>query len=333
MDLDAYSAAHRAEWDRLAVLAGQQKLTGRESDELIDLYQASSAHLAEIKSTVGETIQGDHISLALAKARVRFTGTPANPLRQLTIFFALQLPAALYRIRWTSLVITVLTALIAVGYGLWYTYVPGVPDAFAPYEDRRFYAEEQFVQYYSETGSEGGFTGFVWTNNAWLAAQCVMFGITGVYPLIVLFSNAQMLGYIGGVMNEFGMLDKFFLYISPHGQLELYAIFVAGAAGLLIFWSWIAPGARTRRQALAEDGRAFFTIVVGLMLALLVSGIIEGFVTRQEWLPWPVRIGIGTAALLGFLFYQWVVGRRARKAGETGDVADFEAGAKDIVSA
>lgn len=332
MDLDAYSAAHRAEWDRLAVLAGKRNLSGREADELIDLYQASSAHLAEIKSTVGETVQGDHISLALAKARVRFTGAPTNPMRQLTIFFALQLPAALYRIRWTSLVITVATALIAVGYGLWFTYVPGVPDAVGSYEMRREYAEDRFVQYYSETGSEGGFTAFVWTNNAWLAAQCVMFGITGVWPVMVLFTNAQNLGIIGGIMNEFGMLDTFFLYIAPHGQLELYAIFVAGAAGLLIFWSWIAPGARTRRQALAEEGRAFFTICVGLMLGLLASGIIEGFVTRQEWMPWPVRIGIGTFALVAFLGYQWVVGRRAYRAGETGDLVDFEAGAKSIVA-
>ena len=58
------------------------------------------------------------------------------------------------------------------------------------------------------------------------------------------------------IMDEYGRLDHFFLYIAPHGQLELYSIFVAGAAGLLIFWAWIAPGARTRRQALAEDGRA-----------------------------------------------------------------------------
>jgi uncharacterized membrane protein SpoIIM required for sporulation len=135
-------------------------------------------------------------------------------------------------------------------------------------------------------------------------------------------------------MAEFDQVDTFFLFIAPHGQLELYAIFVAGATGLRIFWSWIAPGAnRTRAAALAEDGRALFTIVIGLMLALLLSGIIEGFVTRQEWIPWPVRIGIGTAALVGFLVYQWVVGRRAKKAGETGDVGDFEAGAKAIVTA
>ena len=94
-------------------------------------------------------------------------------------------------------------------------------------------------------------------------------------------------------MNEFGRLDHFFLYIAPHGQLELYSIFLAAAAGLLIFWSWISPGGRTRAQALAEDGRAFFTIVVGLVLTLLISGIIEGYVTRQDW-PWVIKIGIGT---------------------------------------
>ncbi len=108
-------------------------------------------------------------------------------------------------------------------------------------------------------------------------------------------------------MNEFGRLDHFFLYIAPHGQLELYSIFLAAAAGLMIFWSWISPGGRTRAQALAEDGRAFFTIVVGLVLTLLISGIIEGYVTRQDW-PWVIKIGIGTVALAAVLVYQWVLG-------------------------
>jgi uncharacterized membrane protein SpoIIM required for sporulation len=111
----------------------------------------------------------------------------------------------------------------------------------------------------------------------------------------------------------------------------LYAIFVAGAAGLRIFWSWVAPGARTRGQALAEDGRALMTVAVGLALALLVSGVIEGFVTRQDW-PWPIKIGIGTVALAAFLAYQWILGRRAALAGETGDLAAFEAGARRLVA-
>jgi hypothetical protein len=100
----------------------------------------------------------------------------------------------------------------------------------------------------------------------------------------------------------------------------------------MIFWSWVAPGARTRRQALAEDGRAFFTLVIGLTLTLLISGIIEGFVTRQDW-PWPIKIGIGTVALAAVLVYQWVLGRRSYRAGQTGDLSEFDAGARQIVSA
>ena len=331
MDLDAYSAAHRAEWDRLAALARQRKLSGRDADELIELYQSASAHLAEIKATVGETVQGDHISLALARARIRFTGTPANPLRQLTLFFANQLPAALYRIRWLTLAVTAAFFVIATLAGLWAFHTPGALEAVVgPEEFRQEYAEELFVEYYSES-SEGGFASQVWTNNAWITAQTVMFGITGVFVPYVVFSNGFGLGVSGAIMAEFDRLDVFFLYLAPHGQLELYSIFVAAAAGLLIFWSWVAPGHRTRRQALAEDGRAFFTIVIGLALSLLVSGIVEGFVTRQDW-PWPLKIGIGTAVLVLFLLYQWVAGRRAAKAGETGDVEEFDAGAKAIVA-
>lgn len=75
-----------------------------------------------------------------------------------------------------------------------------------------------------------------------------------------------------------------------------------------------------------------FTIVLGLAIALLVSGVIEGFVTRQEW-PWPLKTGIGTVALVGFLAVQWVVGRRAARAGETGDLGAFERGATRLVAA
>jgi hypothetical protein len=108
-------------------------------------------------------------------------------------------------------------------------------------------------------------------------------------------------------------------------------VFVAGAAGLMIFWAWIAPGGRTRTQALAEDGRALFTVVIGLGISLLVSGIIEGWVTRQDW-PWPVKILIGTGALVAFLLYQWVLGRIAWRAGQTGDLDEFEAGAKRLIA-
>jgi uncharacterized membrane protein SpoIIM required for sporulation len=146
-----------------------------------------------------------------------------------------------------------------------------------------------------------------------------------------LFQNAANVGLQGGVFARHEQLGTFFAYLAPHGQLELYSIFLAAGAGLLLFWAWVAPGPRTRTRALAEDGRAFFTLVIGLMLSLAVSGVIEGFVTRQPW-PWWLKAGISTIALAAMLVYQWVIGRRAYRAGQTGDLEEFEAGARELVA-
>lgn len=330
MDLDAYSAAHREEWDRLARLGAKRRFTGAEADELIDHYQSGASQLSVIRTTVGESAQGDRLSLSLSRARLRFTGASANVLSQIPRFFAAQLPAALYSIRWLTLAVAAATFLIAGIYAWWGITNPDVLASLLTPEERRQFAEEDFIAYYSNY-SGGSFTAQVWTNNAWIAAQAIGLGILGVFTPAVLLSNAQNLGLSAAIMAEFGHLDQFFLYIAPHGQLELYSIFVAGAAGLRIFWAWIAPGPLTRAQSLAQTGRALFTIVIGLALALLVSGIIEGFVTRQDW-PWVIKIGIGTVALGAFLVYQWVIGGRAARAGETGDLEEFEAGARQLVA-
>ncbi len=330
MDLDAYSAAHRDEWDRLDELGRRREFSGREADELIERYQSGSTQLSAIKTVAGSTAQGDRLSVALSRARLRFTGAGTNILRQLPTFFAIQLPAALYRIRWLTLAVAVATVVIASLYAIWISQNPAVLAALGSNEDLKKLAEEDFVDYYSENPA-ASFTGQVWTNNAWIAAQCIAFGILGIFVPSVIFQNAQNLGVNAAVMFEYQHGDIFFLYILPHGMLELTAIFVAAAAGLRIFWAWVAPGAKTRGQSLAENGRSLFTVAIGLVFVLLVSGIIEGFVTPAPW-PWFVKIGIGALALAAFLFYMLFLGRRAARAGETGDLAEFEAGAKQLVA-
>jgi uncharacterized membrane protein SpoIIM required for sporulation len=330
MDIDAYAAAHGHDWAELDRLARRRRLSGPEADELVRLYQSGAGQLSALKTATGDSVPADRLSMSLSRARLRFTGAGRDLFAQLPAFFVAQLPAALYRVRWLSLVLTIVRVVVAAVFAVGAATTPALLASFGSEEFRRQFAEQDFVQYYSESASTS-FTGQVWTNNAYIAAQCVAFGITGVWVPYAILSNAMNVGISAGLMADQGRLDQFFLYIAPHGQLELYSIFVAGAAGLMIFWSWVAPGARTRGQALAQDGRALVTIAVGLVLSLLVSGVIEGFVTRQAW-PWPVKIGIGTVALLGFLAYQWVLGGRAHRAGQTGDLDEFEAGATQLVA-
>ncbi len=330
MDLDALSAARRAEWERLDALSVQRRLTGSDVDELVTRYRAASADLADIKTSAGRTAQGDHVSTLLARARLRLTGAGDDVLRQVPRFFALQLPAALYRVRWTTLVIAVAFVAVASAMALWVSQDAAALASLGTKAQLQYYAEEQFTGYYSENPA-AVFAGTVWTNNAWIAVQCVLFGITGIWPLTVLMGNAVGVGIAGAVMVAFGRGDVFLQFILPHGLLELTCIFVAGAAGLHVFWALVAPGRRSRGEALAAAGRSLATVAIGLVFALALSGIVEGFVTPQAW-PWPVKLAIGAAALGLFLSYMLVVGRRAYRRGETGDLTEYEAGTSRLVA-
>ena len=330
MDLDALTAARREEWARFDELSRTRRPTGAEVDELVTRYRAASADLAEMKTSAGRTPQGDHVSTLLARARLRLTGAPENVLRQLPRFFALQLPAALYRLRWTTLVVAVAFVATASLVASWIARDPAVLASLGSQAQLEYYAQEEFAGYYTENPA-AVFAGTVWTNNAWIAAQCVLFGVTGVWPLMVLVQNAVGVGTAAAVMFAFDAGDVFVLFILPHGLLELTSIFVAGAAGLHIFWAWVAPGRRSRGESLATAGRSLATVAVGLVLALLVAGLIEGFVTGQPW-PWPVKIGIGALALGAFLFYMLFVGGRAARSGETGDLTEYETGTARLIA-
>ena len=322
MDLDAFAAVRDQQWGRLDTLTRKRRLTGAESDELVRLYQAVATDLSTVRSTAPDPATVTQLSDLLGRARNAIAGAHEPAWGDVMRFVAVSLPAALYRIRWWTVAVTTVSLVLAVIAGVWVATQPDALAALMPPSEREQYVEESFAQYYDPSA---GFAAMVWTNNAWIAAQCIGLGITGAFPVYVLVNNAVMVGAIGGMMAEYGRLDVFLSLIAPHGLLELTAVFVAGAAGLKLFWTMIDPGHRPRLRALAEEGRSLFTVAIGLVGVLAVSGLIEGFITGST-LPWAVKITIGVLALTGFWVYTLVLGRRAVAAGETGDLDADRAG-------
>ncbi|MFE4463691.1 stage II sporulation protein M [Oerskovia sp. NPDC056781] len=322
MDLDAFSAVHSDEWSRLAELTRKRSLDGAEADELVRLYQSVATHLSTIRSSAPDPVLITRLSDLLGRARGRLAGAHEPAWRDVTRFATVSVPAALYRIRWWTVTVMVLFLLVAVVAGWWVATTPDALASMGTPSEREAYVNEAFASYY-DPGAD--FATVVWTNNAWIAAQCIALGISGVFPAYVLFANAVGVGSTGGMMAYYGELDTFLTLIAPHGLLELTAIFVAGAAGLRLFWTMVDPGPRTRLRALAEEGRALFTVAVGLVVVLGVSGLIEGFVTGSG-MAWWLKIVIGAIALAAFWAYTIVLGRRAVRAGETGDLSADHAG-------
>lgn len=319
IDLDAYVVAHAHEWARLEQLMRSRRLTGPESDELVDRYQQVATHLSVIRTSAPDAEVVAYLSSLLGRARISMLGARVLSWRAAGRFFTEQFPAALYRMRWWWLGCMAANIVVIAVLMWWLVDHPEVQQTLLSREETERYVNSDFENYYSENPAQD-FAARVWLNNAWVAATCLALGITGIGVVLALLQNVFVLASAGALLTNHGRADLFWGLILPHGLLELTAVFVAGGVGLRMFWSWIEPGGISRSKSLAIAGRNMGTIALGLVAVLLVSGIIEGFVTPSPLPTW-ARIAIGVLAEIAFFLYVFVIGRQAANRGHTGDIS------------
>lgn len=331
MDLDAYVDAHRGQWRRLEELCERSHLGADDVDELLDLYQRTGTHLSVVRSASPDPAVVSYLSWLLVRARTRTGSRSAAPVRAVGRFFAATFPAALYRYRAWWLGTLAVNVALMVGLTWWFLAHPQFEAASVDAEAVRRLVEHDFADYYSEYAASS-FAFQVWVNNAWIAAQCIAFGVLGAPVVYVLWTNVLNVAFTASIMIGHGRGDVFFGLITPHGLLELTAVFVAGGFGLRLFWAWVAPGARTRAASVAAMGRTAVGVAGGLVVVLLISGAIEGFVTPSALPTW-ARIAIGVAAEAAFFAYVFGPGRRAAHRGVTGDVTGAAAESTQITAA
>jgi uncharacterized membrane protein SpoIIM required for sporulation len=322
VDVDVFVAEHRGEWARLNQLVRRRRsLSGAEVDELVALYQQTAAQLSAVQAAGLDPALSGALSSQLARARAAVTGAQPSSWSAIGRFVAVSFPVAAYRARWWWLGCAAASIVVALLIGWEVARSPALQATLLSKSDARQLVTHDFRHYYS-TFDGRSFAARVWTNNALLAAESITFGLLlGVPVLFVLFQNALNVGVDGGLMAAYGRSGEFWTLILPHGMLELTAVFLATGVGLRLGWTIIDPGHRTRVRALAEEGRAMFTVAIGLVFVLLTSGLIEAFVTPSPLPSW-ARIGIGAIAEAAFVSYVIVFGRRAVVAGEIGDIAE-----------
>jgi uncharacterized membrane protein SpoIIM required for sporulation len=322
MDVDVFVAAHQAEWDRLSELLRRgARLRGPEVDELVALYQRTATQLSIVQATAPDPVLVGRLSALVARARAAVTGAPSPTWREIGAFIARRLPAAMYLSRrwWGATAVAFL--LVSGALAAWVAGDPEVRASVAAPEAIRELTRPggEFESYYS-SGPAASFAAQVWTNNAWVAAGALVLGVLLGLPVVLIVAvNAVNVGVSAGLMIAAGRGEVFLGLIAPHGLLELTAVFVAAGTGLRLGWTVVDPGGLTRVAALARQGRAVVAIALGLVCVLLVSGVIEAYVTPSGW-PTLARVGLGVLAELAFLAYVFIPGRRAARAGETGDL-------------
>jgi uncharacterized membrane protein SpoIIM required for sporulation len=138
------------------------------------------------------------------------------------------------------------------------------------------------------------------SGNVRVAITCFAGGIfLGIGSLVLLGFNGLLIGATAGHFANRGLLGYLLEFILGHGLLELFAIWVAGAAGFLLGRSVVAPGDLSRGDALVLSGRTAVRMVGGAAVLLVVAGLIEGFVSAgQGDVAFRATASVGSLAFL-----------------------------------
>lgn len=119
----------------------------------------------------------------------------------------------------------------------------------------------------------------------------------------VLMSNGIMLGAFQYFFHIHHLLFESILVIWIHGTLEISAIIIAGAAGLVLGNSILFPGTYSRRQSFIIGSKEGLKIIVSLVPVFITAGFLESFVTRFTGMPIYLSLTIIISSAIFVIWY------------------------------
>jgi uncharacterized membrane protein SpoIIM required for sporulation len=184
----------------------------------------------------------------------------------------------------------------------YYSLVPGqFADERVPGASKEVLKETLFG--YDGKDSLSSFAAYLFSNNAQVSILAFALGFAfGVPSLMLLVQNTATLGAMLWLYHGQGLLTDFVGWLAVHGTTELFAILLAGGAGLHIGRAMAFPGERSVLDAAADAGRRSSLVMVGVVLMLIFAALLEGF-ARQLINNTAGRYTVGIFMLLFWLAY------------------------------
>lgn len=138
----------------------------------------------------------------------------------------------------------------------------------------------------AEEADQAVLSAYLIGNNIRVSFNAFVGGIlAGTVTVLVLISNGLMLGIVFGLFANYGAAGHLATFIIGHGVLELTAIYIAAGAGFRIAGAIIAPGDRTRRDALVLEGIVAARMIGAVVCLLALAGTIEGLLSASDAPP------------------------------------------------
>lgn len=313
-----FRQAREDDWRRLERLMDKaekgsaSKLTDAEILAVPVLYRSTLSALSVARETSLDQGLIDYLETLSARAYFFVYGSRATIQDRMVAFFRTDWPAAVRGLWRETLVSTALMLLGALVAGWLVMHEPEWFYAFVPTDlsggrDPAASTETLRATLDGADGAQGlsAFAAYLFTHNAQVALLAFALGFALCLPtgLLILYNGAT-LGAFFALFASRGLGFELGGWLLIHGVTELFAVILAGAAGLKIGWAVAFPGQKRRLDAAVEAGRTAGIAMGGVVVMLMFAGLLEGF-GRQLIVDTGLRYAVAaaTAVIWGLYFY------------------------------
>ncbi|HKR86626.1 MAG TPA: stage II sporulation protein M [Phenylobacterium sp.] len=323
-----FRAEREADWRRLERLldraekSGVRRLQPAELLEIPVLYRQALSSLSVARAISLDQGLVDYLEALSSRAYFFVYGARTSAWTRIAGFFRHDWPEAVRGLWRETVVAAAITALAAVvAFGLvvrdpdwFYSFVPQALAA-----GREPHATTEFLRGTLQSGKDHKdglevLATFLFTHNSQIALYAFAFGFAFcVLTAVLLVANGGTLGAFLALFAQHGLAAPAVGWLMIHGVTELFAVTLAGAAGLSIGWAVAFPGARTRMDAVMHVGRRGALVMAGVVVMLFFAALLEGFARQLIQADWArYAIAAATAVVWGAYFYLPRGRRRAR---------------------
>lgn len=309
-----------AQWAQLENLLNRMDRRGIRSldtQDILDLpklYRGALSALSVARATSLDQDVIAYLESLCTRAYYRLYGTQAGLGKRIMIFLSHDWPQAAQRL-WKDTAISAFLILISTiaAYFLvqnnpdwYYSFVDsGLAGDRTPAASTEALRSTLYDRPEDDTGL-GIFASYLFSNNSRVAIFAFALGFAfGIPTIFFMLSTGFMLG---GFIGLFASRDLGFEvggWLIIHGSTEIFAIILAGGAGLHIGRAIAFPGSLSRTQSAALAGRTSGLLMVGVVLMLLGAGLLEGY-ARQLITSDALRYSIGIGLLILWMIYLYV---------------------------
>jgi uncharacterized membrane protein SpoIIM required for sporulation len=281
---------------------GVKSLPSNEVKKFLSTFRQCSHHLAYARTHYPESSVVNYLNSLISKYHSHVYAVKRTSPGQLFKYIGYEFPTLLKEHKWF-----VLSSFAFFAFGVLLSLILVLTNT----DNANMFLPAAMIESVKSGAAGGGgqwnyplMSSYIMFNNISVSLRAFVFGITlGLGTIYVLFMNGALLGALTALMYMYGTPKHYWSLILPHGIIELTAIFISGAAGLMIAKSMLLPGEFTRKHSLINGAKKAVSLVMGVVFMLVIAGIIEGFFTPLD-ISENVKLAFSlvTAAILAVYF-------------------------------